>query len=96
MTQTVEQRADWSRRLVARNKRLFDAARERPCSRCGGEFPAVCMDLHHREPESKVVAVARLVNTRRSVAVIEAEIAKCDVLCANCHRIVESEVACRS
>ena len=63
----------------------------RPCTRCGGSFPAVAMDLHHPDPTNKSENVSRLVRDGRLSALI-AEIAKCEVLCANCHRVVEAEM----
>ncbi len=56
------------------------------CVRCGFSHPAA-LDFHHRDPATKTLAVARLVLLERPRTEIEAEIAKCDVMCANCHRI---------
>ena len=57
-----------------------------PCMDCGNNFPACCMDFDHRPEENKVACVGRLVFSG-SLADVEAEIAKCDLVCANCHRI---------
>jgi hypothetical protein len=54
------------------------------CIRCGENHPR-CLDFHHREPYAKEDLVSRLVK-RASKDRILKEIAKCDVLCANCHR----------
>jgi len=43
------------------------------------------MDFDHREANAKRAQVSDLVN--KSWNVIADEIAKCDVVCANCHRI---------
>lgn len=66
---------------------VTDAAKSVPCARCGGSFPVVVMDFHHRDPATKLFTVAA--GNRRKLTDVIAEIAKCDVLCANCHRIVE-------
>ena len=59
-----------------------------PCMDCGGRFPVECMDLDHRPGEGKVINVSRMMTTGRfSEAALLAEIAKCDLVCANCHRI---------
>jgi hypothetical protein len=43
------------------------------------------MHFHHRNPSTKTYNVGSMVN--RKLSDIEAEIAKCDLLCANCHGI---------
>jgi len=54
------------------------------CVRCGFDHPAA---LHFHHPTDKTVEVSRMVNRNVSRAKIEAEIAKCEVICANCHAI---------
>lgn len=58
---------------------------ERGCAHCGEKHPA-CLEWHHRNPEEKDDVVNMLVQRNRPYDVIEAEMAKCDVLCCNCHR----------
>lgn len=57
------------------------------CSGCKdcGEKDSVVLQFHHRDPKSKVLNVAALITNRASLDRIFAEVAKCDVLCANCH-----------
>lgn len=55
-----------------------------PCCDCGGTFPSECMDFDHVRGE-KVRNVA-LMRTCSNVTFL-AEVAKCDLVCANCHRI---------
>jgi hypothetical protein len=46
------------------------------------------MDFDHRPGEKKCFALANAMGqTRISAERLRAEIAKCDVVCANCHRI---------
>ena len=47
------------------------------------------MDWHHRDKTTKLFGI-RMQLTRSKKALL-AEIAKCDLVCANCHRIIESE-----
>jgi hypothetical protein len=57
-----------------------------PCADCGGSFPDCAMDFDHRNPDEKSFAISH----KRSLAHREdviAEIAKCDVVCSNCHRV---------
>jgi len=55
-----------------------------PCMDCGGTFPTECMDWDHVRGE-KTTNVAKLNDC--SLAKVMDEIAKCDLVCANCHRI---------
>jgi hypothetical protein len=58
------------------------------CVRCGESHPA-CLDFHHRDATQKSFTVAKFAgqSSRISLEDLRAEVAKCDVLCANCHRI---------
>jgi hypothetical protein len=56
----------------------------RPCIDCGGRFPPECMDFDHVRGE-KVADISKML--LRSTDLLHDEIAKCDVVCANCHRI---------
>jgi hypothetical protein len=56
-----------------------------PCGDCGGRFPPCSMDFDHREPEEKLSRVPALIG-RVGDARLLAEVAKCDIVCANCHR----------
>lgn len=73
----------------ARNREFVRQSKDgQPCSRCGEVFPHFVMDYHHRDPEHKRATITSL-RGGCSLETIAAEIAKCDLLCANCHRIVE-------
>ncbi len=56
----------------------------RPCMDCGLFFPPYVMEFDHRDPADKLDKVSRLVHYKFSRML--AEIAKCDLVCANCHR----------
>lgn len=58
------------------------------CKHCGEAHPA-CLDFHHRDPKTKLACISELVKDGYRVEVLLAEIAKCDLLCANCHRKLE-------
>jgi hypothetical protein len=58
-----------------------------PCMDCGGTFPAECMDFDHRPDETKSHCVGTMVAHGHNAEATWAEIAKCDLICANCHRI---------
>lgn len=59
------------------------------CVRCGYCESAAALTFHHRDTSTKASNVAGLVGSSR--AVLDAEIAKCDVICANCHAIEHYE-----
>jgi len=56
------------------------------CERCGFSHPAA-LHFHHTHPTTKEFGLAAAVRRGFSEARIQAEIAKCVVLCANCHAI---------
>jgi hypothetical protein len=64
-----------------------NSLKDKPCMDCGGSFPAVCMDYDHRPGEKKKALIAWMVSNRYSRKAILEEIAKCDLVCANCHRV---------
>lgn len=53
------------------------------CCKCGENHPA-CLHFHHRDKSTKSFSISDSIR-RFSLEKIIAEIAKCDVLCANCH-----------
>lgn len=55
------------------------------CARCGEDHPAT-LDFHHRDPAAKDFNLSNVSAYGWSLERIQAEIAKCEVLCANCHR----------
>lgn len=55
-----------------------------PCADCKNKYPFYVMDFDHREDENKEYCVSQMMGIGRSK--ILAEIAKCDIVCANCHR----------
>lgn len=57
-----------------------------PCMDCGGRFPPHVMDFDHREPDKKLASINTFL-CRQSWTKLKEEIAKCDIVCANCHRM---------
>ena len=68
-------------------KAYVDELKRRPCSDCHQVFPPCVMDFDHRDGAAKVKEVSRIVGAASSMTGLLAEIAKCDLVCANCHRI---------
>lgn len=75
-----------NRVIAARNR---DEVREykssHPCSDCGGRFHFSAMDFDHIG-DDKFKGVAVLVNHGSRKQIWE-EIAKCELVCSNCHRV---------
>lgn len=78
----TKERVDKMRRLVDRYKMMCG------CLRCGFKEHPRALQLHHRDPAAKSFTVS--ISLGRARKVVMAEIRKCDVLCANCHAIVEA------
>lgn len=55
-----------------------------PCADCGHRYPYYVMDFDHRDPAKKEFNISTF--RARNPAALWAEIDKCDVVCANCHR----------
>lgn len=80
------------RQYLERNIRSFMKRRElvrqiksRACADCGIQYPFYVMDFDHREGETKEYELNRI--DRMTTRVLLREIEKCDVVCANCHRV---------
>jgi hypothetical protein len=78
--------ADRARRVRLENaQRVWDYLLHHPCVDCGEADPVV-LDFDHVRGR-KTNSVSSLVRrVSASWATIQAEIAKCDIRCANCHR----------
>lgn len=56
-----------------------------PCTDCGRNFHYCVMDFDHRPGVEKVEEVSGMGS--RTWKQVKEEIAKCDVVCSNCHRV---------
>ena len=65
--------------------RVIEYLETHSCVDCG-EDDYVVLEFDHREDSVKHTEVATMVGDGVGWAKVEAEIAKCDVRCANCHR----------
>ena len=66
-------------------QRLYAYLSEHPCVDCGNSNIR-CLEFDHVRG-NKSASITRMLNTAVTWSAIEAEIAKCEVRCANCHRI---------
>jgi uncharacterized CHY-type Zn-finger protein len=69
---------------------LLEFYKTHPCETCGFNIPAA-LEFHHKVPKEKTIEVSLLINGSYSLEYAKKEIAKCSVLCANCHRILTSK-----
>lgn len=69
-----------------RNRAIMIAAKSHPCLDCGQTFHQCQMDFDHVEG-TKDGAVGWMANRPVSVKRLLAEIAKCEAVCSNCHRL---------
>lgn len=75
----------WARRREKINQ-IIIAAKNKPCADCGEQYPYYVMDFDHRNGDDKDFNIgSKKYNV--SMARLAEEIEKCDVICANCHRV---------
>ena len=67
------------------SKYIQDLKSKSPCLDCKISYPYYVMDFDHRDPSTK----SGQISTHRTKGMkwVKAEIEKCDLVCANCHRI---------
>jgi hypothetical protein len=73
------------RHRVKVRKSLLEYLSDKYCADCKENDPVV-LDFDHRDPKTKFKSVSRMLAGHYSWASVLAEIGKCDVRCANCHR----------
>lgn len=73
------------KKQIARNREyLATILMTAKCMDCP-ENDWLVLELDHRDPTQKHDAVTRMVNDGVSLERIKVEVAKCDIVCANCH-----------
>lgn len=70
---------------VTKRERVTQLKAGRPCADCGHVFHPVCMDWDHLPGTVKSFCISKEIS--RPMEEILKEIAKCQLVCANCHRI---------
>lgn len=69
---------------VVRNRKLLNDIKNVPCMDCNQSFPSYCMDFDHVSGEKKFQIGSR--SATSSMTTLFKEMAKCEIVCANCHR----------
>ncbi len=78
--------AKWRRQKSRKFREILWKVKDVPCMDCEIKYPPYVMDFDHRDGEIKIAGVGRLASNA-GIEKILAEIKKCDIVCANCHRI---------
>lgn len=62
------------------------------CFRCCGEFHPHVFDFHHKDPTEKEFNLSLIMKVRYKMNdIIKKELDKCNLVCANCHRMIHAE-----
>ncbi len=82
---TSEKVVSWRRRTKMRAVNLKGGK----CSKCGYAKSLAALVFHHRDPNEKEFSFAGIA---KKWDAIEKELAKCDLLCMNCHAELHEEL----
>lgn len=66
------------------------------CGTCGYNKCLAALEFHHLDPTKKDFQPAKLFSQNKALSVIQKELDKCVLLCANCHREVHDEIKTRN
>lgn len=69
---------------LRRNTAIVRRAKAQPCADCGIQYPFYVMQLDHVRGKKRF-GLGRIKGSAIAASRILDEIAKCDVVCANCH-----------
>ena len=69
-------------------RKFVTEQKNKPCMDCKGSFPTYVMDFDHRNSIGKINNIGKIGSKGLyTLKQVIAEIKKCDLVCANCHRI---------
>lgn len=74
----------YTNKLATERRELIKRLKAKPCADCGVQYPHYVMDFDHRDPAIKLFTIGPKKTCQ--IDRLLAEIAKCDLVCANCHR----------
>lgn len=66
-----------------RNREILRSLKSQACTDCGNYFPFYVMEFDHVEEKTYKVSAMTSMSTGRMLE----ELCKCEVVCANCHRV---------
>jgi hypothetical protein len=74
-------------RYEAKVRDLILAAKDKPCTDCGGRWHPLVMEFDHLPGTQKRANLGDGKARKFGWLTLQAEIAKCEVVCPTCHRI---------
>lgn len=84
--ESKEKRRAYSKAQWEKNRKwIVELKSNTPCKDCGIQYHFCIMDFDHKDGEVKSFGIGKM--STRGKNLIEQEIAKCDLVCANCHRM---------
>lgn len=87
--QTAKGRAAKARMYERRRRLVQDIKLARGCADCGYREHAEALDFDHRPGTTKLFSLSKMHG--HSLEAVLAEVEKCDIVCANCHRVRTAE-----
>jgi len=75
------------KKYEAKVRSLIVAAKDRPCTDCGGKWHPLVMEFDHLPGNAKEITLGGATARKCGWVTLQAEIAKCEVVCPTCHRI---------
>lgn len=78
---------EYHRRLKAEYRAWYNEIKNKPCTDCNLFWPPYVMQFDHLPGFEKSYEVGRMVIDKMNKELILAEIAKCELVCSNCHAI---------
>lgn len=79
----LKKHTDYNNALRKERMLRVEKLKDKPCTDCGHKFPPYCMDFDHVRGQKEFYVTESVRSWERT----EKEIAKCELVCANCHRI---------
>lgn len=79
--------AERVKRDKAKRADFIRKSKDRPCFDCKQNYPHYVMDFDHVPERGEKLFVIAAKGAQVSQKRLQEELAKCDVVCANCHRI---------
>lgn len=77
---------DKNKRKKAELRAYLNEQKDKPCTDCGVKYPHYVMDFDHLPGSVKLCNPSTLANCG-SLKKLKEEIAKCELVCSNCHRV---------
>lgn len=83
-------KVSYTERTRLRKKQIrgfIRSLKNKPCHDCQQSYPYYVMDFDHKEPNKKIINPSQICTLGWGEEKILEELGKCDLVCANCHRI---------